>query len=380
MVNHRGPEFKALLGRVSSSGCRRRSGPRTTCCITDCVGHRRPGGRGRQPPVAGRPGAVRQHRRLRRPASRPSPRRYGADVDQARRASGAGPPQPDQVRADHLRALAEAADARQGRAGDPQRDVDRRHQPARGARGRRSTATAPDALIIVDGVSGIGALPFETDGWGIDVVVTGSQKSWMVPPGLAMVARLAARLGRRRRPPRCPASTSTSSARPRRRGQGRDALDARGRHLLRARRRARAHRGGGLRRPSSPATRCGAAATRAGLAAMGFRLFADPAHASNTVTSAHLPEGVEWSALSKALRGAGPRPRRRPGQADRQDLPHRPPGRRRTWTTSCAPSRRWRPAPSRWASRSSRGSASPPHGWPPLAGARAGARGRRRPA
>ena len=46
---------------------------------------------------------------------------------------------------------------------------------------------------------------------------------------------------------------------------------------------------------------CGAAA-RAGLAAMGFQLFADPAYASNTVTSAHLPEGVEWSALSKALR------------------------------------------------------------------------------
>ena len=40
-------------------------------------------------------------------------------------------------------------------------------------------------------------------------------------------------------------------------------------------------------------------------AAMGFQLFADPAHASNTVTSAHVPEGVEWSALSKELRGRG---------------------------------------------------------------------------
>ena len=58
-------------------------------------------------------------------------------------------------------------------------------------------------------------------------------------------------------------------------------------------------------RPSTPATRQCAAATRAGLAAMGFQLFADPAHASNTVTSAHLPEGVEWSALSKELRGRG---------------------------------------------------------------------------
>ena len=49
---------------------------------------------------------------------------------------------------------------------------------------------------------------------------------------------------------------------------------------------------------------CGAAA-RAGLAALGFHLFADPAHASNTVTSARLPEDVDWSALSKALRERG---------------------------------------------------------------------------
>ena len=47
------------------------------------------------------------------------------------------------------------------------------------------------------------------------------------------------------------------------------------------------------------------AATRAGLSAMGFQLFADPAHASNTVTSAHVPEGVEWSNVSKELRGRG---------------------------------------------------------------------------
>ena len=49
-------------------------------------------------------------------------------------------------------------------------------------------AEAPDALLIVDGVSGIGALPFHTDAWGIDVAVTGAQKAWMIPPGLAMVA------------------------------------------------------------------------------------------------------------------------------------------------------------------------------------------------
>ena len=47
---------------------------------------------------------------------------------------------------------------------------------------------APDALILVDSVSALGAVPFEMDAWGTDVVVTGSQKAWMAAPGLAMVA------------------------------------------------------------------------------------------------------------------------------------------------------------------------------------------------
>ncbi len=45
-----------------------------------------------------------------------------------------------------------------------------------------------DKLILVDAVSSLGAIPFEMDAWGLDVVVTGSQKGWMVPPGLAFVA------------------------------------------------------------------------------------------------------------------------------------------------------------------------------------------------
>jgi len=47
---------------------------------------------------------------------------------------------------------------------------------------------APEALILVDSVSGLGAVPFEMDAWGVDVVVTGSQKAWMSAPGLAMIA------------------------------------------------------------------------------------------------------------------------------------------------------------------------------------------------
>src|SRR5664279_4522507 len=47
---------------------------------------------------------------------------------------------------------------------------------------------APDALVLVDGVSALGAVPFEMDAWGLDVVVTGSQKAWMAAPGMSMIA------------------------------------------------------------------------------------------------------------------------------------------------------------------------------------------------
>ncbi len=47
---------------------------------------------------------------------------------------------------------------------------------------------ASDAIVIVDGVSSIGAIPFEMDAWGIDVACSASQKALMCPPGVGLVA------------------------------------------------------------------------------------------------------------------------------------------------------------------------------------------------
>lgn len=44
-----------------------------------------------------------------------------------------------------------------------------------------------DALLVVDGITSVGAMPVEMDKWGIDVLVTGSQKAMMLPPGLGFV-------------------------------------------------------------------------------------------------------------------------------------------------------------------------------------------------
>jgi aspartate aminotransferase-like enzyme len=163
--------------------------------------------------------------------------------------------------------------------------------------------SAPDALILVDAVSGLGAIPLEMDAWGLDVVTTGSQKSWMVPPGLAMLALSprawdAVALAKMPRfyfdltlhrdalakgeTPWTPAISVAFAL-----DEGLRLIEAEGYPHIFARHAA-----------------CGAAA-RAGLKQMGIRLLADPAVASNTVTSAWLPDGVEWSALTKACRARG---------------------------------------------------------------------------
>ena len=51
-----------------------------------------------------------------------------------------------------------------------------------------AAAKESGALVVVDAVSSLGAVPLETDAWGIDVVCSGSQKALMTPPGLAFVS------------------------------------------------------------------------------------------------------------------------------------------------------------------------------------------------
>jgi aspartate aminotransferase-like enzyme len=162
---------------------------------------------------------------------------------------------------------------------------------------------APDALILVDSVSGLGAVPFEMDAWGVDVVVTGSQKAWMSAPGLAMIAAS----------PRAWAAMETAS-------MPRAYLD------LRVHRDS--HAAGET--PWTPAIavvyqvdegirlmqaegaagifarhEACAAAARAGLLALGFELFADQRFASRTVTAAVVPDGLDWKAFNTELKRHG---------------------------------------------------------------------------
>lgn len=53
---------------------------------------------------------------------------------------------------------------------------------------RHANAQGADMLLVVDAITGLGTTRFDVDGWGIDVIIGGSQKAVMVPPGLAYLA------------------------------------------------------------------------------------------------------------------------------------------------------------------------------------------------
>jgi aspartate aminotransferase-like enzyme len=159
---------------------------------------------------------------------------------------------------------------------------------------------APDALILVDAVSSLGAVPFEMDAWGCDVVVTGSQKAWMAAPGLAMVAASE----------RAWAAMETAR-------MPRFYLDLRKHRELLAKGETpwtpavavafQVDEGLRLMAEETPAGvfarhEVCAAATRAGLEALGFELFAEPAHRSKTVTAAWIPDGLDWKAVNGELK------------------------------------------------------------------------------
>ncbi len=158
----------------------------------------------------------------------------------------------------------------------------------------------PDILLVVDAVSSLSCVDVQMDAWDLDVVFTGAQKGWMVPPGLAMIgvserARAAAEratlprfywdfrtarksLEKGQTPYTPPVSLyfGLDVALEMMRAEGREAIFARHQRV--------------------------ADLTRSRAQAMGLELFADPVHASNTVTALKVPAGVEGKTLTKALR------------------------------------------------------------------------------
>ncbi|HLW47715.1 MAG TPA: alanine--glyoxylate aminotransferase family protein [bacterium] len=158
------------------------------------------------------------------------------------------------------------------------------------------------ALLMVDAISALGAIPLETDAWGVDVAVTGSQKALMSPPGLAFVsvsdrawaavercttprfyldfgrARTAARLAN----PSTPFTTAVTVA-----------------YAVQAALRLIKHEG--LDHIFERHRRM-ARLVRAGVRGMGLHPFVNDADAVSTVTTVRMPEGVDGRAVASHAR------------------------------------------------------------------------------
>ena len=55
-------------------------------------------------------------------------------------------------------------------------------------KGIASLLKGTDTLLVVDAITGLGTTKFDVDGWGIDIIIGGSQKAFMIPPGLAFLS------------------------------------------------------------------------------------------------------------------------------------------------------------------------------------------------
>jgi serine---pyruvate transaminase len=159
-------------------------------------------------------------------------------------------------------------------------------------------AAVGDAVLVVDAISSLGAVPLETDAWGIDVVLSGSQKALMCPPGLAM-ASVADGLWDTLPPAR---AFYFDWRRTRKAQEVFDAAFTPAVSLIRGLDVALGMLlGDGLEAAFERHTRLGRA-TRAGIKAMGLELFSPDDDSSSVVTVARVPEGVDGTELLRHLR------------------------------------------------------------------------------
>jgi aspartate aminotransferase-like enzyme len=156
-----------------------------------------------------------------------------------------------------------------------------------------------DTLLIVDGITAVGVFDLPMDRWGIDVLVTGSQKALMLPPGLAFIA-LSERAWKRTKEAKLPRFYFDLNKE--RESQARDttawtpAISL----VIGLRESLAMIREEGLQQVFARCA-CMAAATRAAAAALGLQLVA-PDTPSPAVTGIYTPSDVDGGKLVAYLR------------------------------------------------------------------------------
>jgi aspartate aminotransferase-like enzyme len=160
-----------------------------------------------------------------------------------------------------------------------------------------------EPLLVVDGISGLGAMPFEMDRWGVDLVISASQKAWMASPGIAIAALgpRAVAAGETARMPRVYWDFAEAREWA---GKGQTPWTPAVAVLYGLRVGVRRLREEGRERTWARHAAI-ARAVAAGLETLGLRLVAPLQDRSATVTAAWLPDGIDWAPFNADMRGRG---------------------------------------------------------------------------
>jgi aspartate aminotransferase-like enzyme len=160
-----------------------------------------------------------------------------------------------------------------------------------------------EPLLVVDGISGLGAMPFEMDRWGVDLVISASQKAWMASPGIAIAALgpRAVAAGETARMPRVYWDFAEAREWA---GKGQTPWTPAVAVLYGLRVGVRRLREEGRERTWARHAAI-ARAVAAGLETLGLRLVAPLEDRSATVTAAWLPDGIDWAPFNADMRGRG---------------------------------------------------------------------------
>jgi aspartate aminotransferase-like enzyme len=154
------------------------------------------------------------------------------------------------------------------------------------------------ALLVVDGISSIGAIPFKMDAWGVDISVTGSQKALMLPAGLAFIA-CSAKAWDKINATKAPAYYLSLKAYKKALGKGFDNPYTPANLMVRAAVKALAMiKAEGLEKIWA-ATSKRAEAMRSAARALGLTVYSESP--SDSVTAILVPEGVDGEQLPKTL-------------------------------------------------------------------------------
>ena len=162
-----------------------------------------------------------------------------------------------------------------------------------------AAARSAGALTIVDAISGMGAIEVRTDEWGLDVVVAGSQKALMLPPGLAFVS-VSPQAWQAAETATMPRYYFDLAKAKEALEKGQTPYTPNTSLFFALQDSLRLFRAEGLEGVWQRHTEA-AAAVREGVARLGLRLFADPRYASNVVTSFLPPEGVDPKLVTDAM-------------------------------------------------------------------------------